>query len=199
MIAVLFILPCLWISPAHGAGNRWAVDFGGGVFIPFDGDHKDVYGTGSAFTIGVSPQLKTGMWILFDAGLIKSSGHESAVDRTFQLPEEEYTVIPVSLGIRTNGYQGPEEHGIRLYFGAAVQTVFTRWTDSNGESFDTPTVGLLFEMRPEVTVSGPWNLWLRNRFHFMGNSDYRGGSVADLNYSGSVLQLGVSYLVESGR
>jgi hypothetical protein len=196
----LFIscLILIFLAPSVSADRvPLAIDIGGGVLFPWDGDHRDIYGSGPALSLGISPRLpRADTWFLFELGFVRSSGREFSFDPTFELPEETYWLFPVSVGLRTNAFRSDPPSPIRFYIGAAAETVFTWWKRENDETFNTPTVGVVFEMRPEVAVSETWSVWVRNRLDLLGGVEYRGSGIPEINYSGNTLQLGLSYRVQ---
>ena len=180
----------LLVSPAAvRAANM--IELGGGVFTPFESDHRDVYGAAPVFAAGFSSRLgDRDTWFFVDVGYTRSSGQELTSDPTFELGDAEYQVVPVNLGVRTDVVKTPG-HPVKLYLGAAWQTVFTRWEDPLLGSDRTPTFGVMFEVRPEFVVSDRWDVWVRQRISFQAGADYP--SNLELNYSGSLLEAGFGW------
>lgn len=184
-------------APASARTVPLAIDVGAGLFFPGDGDHREIYGTGAAFSLGVSPRLARGdAYITLEAGLVRSSGMEFSNDPTFEAPDETYWLVPLSVGVRANAVRTDPPSPVRLYLGVAGETVLTWWKREGSDSHSTPTIGLSAELRPEVDLSPSMGLWLRTRVSLLGSVRYRESGIPEINYSGNTLQLGLSYRVE---
>ncbi|MBU1702344.1 MAG: porin family protein [Candidatus Eisenbacteria bacterium] len=174
----------------------YAFDAGGGFFVPLDSGNRSAYGTGAEFSFGFSPMLSTsGTWLMFEVGYMKSAGHEYWNDPTFEMPEDKYWLVPIRLGVRRDVLAESTSFPIKFCLGAGFQTILTGWKDGYGTSYKSPTFGLLLEIRPELTLSGPWGLWLSNRMTFLGDVTYEDSDIPEINYSANSLQIGLSYTV----
>jgi hypothetical protein len=194
LITILILIP---ISPVLSAErNPFAIEVGGGALIPWDGDHREIYGNGVALSLGVSPKLPKGdTWLILETGFVRSQGREFSFDPTFERPEETYWLIPLSVGLRANAFPTSPPAAWKFYVGAALETVFTWWKRDDGETFHNATVGVAVEMRPEVALGGPWSLWLRSRLSLLAGVDYRDSPIPEINYSSNTFQFGMSYRV----
>lgn len=194
LISAFFVL--VPSAPSLAGGNPFAIEVGAGALIPWDGDHREIYGNGTALSLGFSPMLPKGdTWLILEAGFVRSKGREYSFDPTFELPEETYWLLPVTVGLRANVFPTSPPGPLRFYVGAALETVFTWWRRGEGETFNNATVGGMVEFRPEVVLTGPWSLWLRHRLDLVGGVDYRESPIPEINYSGSIFQLGISFRV----
>lgn len=174
-----------------------AIDFGGGFFFPWDGDHRQIYGSGGDFSVGIAPRLPRGdAWITFEVGLVRSEGSEVTRDPTFEPPDETYWLVPIVVGLRANAFAFDPPSRIRLYLGVGVETVFTRWKRDGQDAHGTPTAGVVGDIRPEVDIGRSWSLWIRNRVSILADVRYRDSGIPDLNFSGNSVQLGASYRME---
>ncbi len=168
------------------------IDLCVGGLAPFDSELRDAYGVATALTLGYAPRLGAGdTRLILDVGYIHSSGAEFTNDATFEIPKAEYTLYPINIGVRTNfvpSVGGP----VALYLGVALQWTPTRWEAPFVGSESTPVLGALVELRPELTLSDRWGVWVRNRISLVSDSDF-GNRIADLNSSGSLLEIGASF------
>lgn len=186
----VLVLPC----PREARAGA-AVDAGGGFLVPFDGDHREIYGAAGLASLGVSASVGDGhTWLFAQGGFAKSSGDEFPADPTFEIGKAEYRLYPIEIGVRTDVLRGPPDRRVGFFLGAAWQTIFTTWEDVNGESFDSPTLGLALQIRPSYRLGERTSVWVSQRLSMIGSTDYN-RRVNQLNYSGSILEFGVSLLV----
>jgi hypothetical protein len=168
------------------------VDLGGGVHLPFRAQQREVYGLGSTFALSYSGRLGSDSWVSLEVGHTRASGREFQWDATFERPEEEYWFVPLVVGLRDNLVPSDIDTPFRFYGGIGLAMVQTGWREGSGASHQAATWGLVFEIRPEVSLAERWNLWVRERASFLAVVDYA-GPVSDLNYSGLAAQVGLSF------
>jgi hypothetical protein len=195
LVALVTALAIHLISagPASAEGLSQAIDFSGGAAIPFDSEHRDVYGVGSAIGFGYSYRLTTGdVWLTLDAGYRRASGQEFFDDPTFEFEDAEYWLVPLGIGIRTNLIPAAHRRNVQLYGGASFLTVVTHWEGPFGESDHSSVLGFAVELRPEIAINDRWGFWFRDRFSFLGEVTYD-GLVNDLNHSSSTIEAGLRY------
>jgi hypothetical protein len=178
---------------ALAARSEHALELGAGVFVPFSGDNRDDFGTGGALQIGLASRLGwKSTWLVADAGFIRSRGQDFPDDDTFETPDSECWVIPVTLGVRVNASSEGETLPVRLYLGTGFLTVFTSYEPAFGESSSTPAFGGMAELRTEISLGSRSNLYIRQRVALMTDVDYE-SRTGDLNHSGTVLDAGLNY------
>jgi len=167
------------------------VEAGGGVFVPFDRDHREVYGSSPAFTLGISSAFGTrGSRVFLDVGHVRGSGDELTFDPTFvRAPDAEYRLLPVTLGLRFDVNSDPDQ-AFRLFLGLGLRTCFTHWEGIDA-SESAPTLGLMGELRPELRVGNDWTVWVRQRLDLVRDVDY-GAPAPLLDYSAGTLEIGAS-------
>jgi hypothetical protein len=195
-LPALLLLP--FSSPAAGAQTRYRIEAGGGVFIPLDGDERDAFGPAGLVNVGFAAGLTTGILLTLDAGMFHASGEEFTGDPTFDLPESRYSGYPVTLGFRFNTSSSGEERPVRLYLGLGVRTLFTRYEPPFGADQSASLVGLVTEFRPEIRLGEKTDLYLRQRFVFIGNTDH-GNRTREVDFNGSALDLGLTWTLSSGQ
>lgn len=202
LLAVVAAGPALFLlsfsDPVAGAETRYRIEAGGGVFIPLDGDERDAFGPAGLVNVGFAAGLTPGIWLTLDAGMFRASGEEFVGDDTFDLPESHYSGYPVTLGFRFNTSSSGEERPVRLYVGLGVRTLFTRYEPPFGPDHTASLTGVVTEFRPEIRLGDKTDLYLRQRFAFMGNTDH-GNRTRDVDFNGSALDLGLTRTLSSGR
>jgi hypothetical protein len=177
-------------SPAQSA---LLIDMGGGLHVPFEGEQRDDYGTAPSVSLGAALALGgQRTWAFLDVGYTWDSGEEFTPDPTFDAEDTEYGLVPITLGVRTDFMKPGLSDHVGIFGGLAWQTVLTRWEFPFGRHESTPTVGVLFELRPEVKLASRWRVWLRQRVSLLGSSDY-GNIVRGRNVSGSTIHAGLSW------
>ena len=172
------------------------IELGGGFQSNFKSDHRTEFGTAGILSLGLQPghSSPTGAasfsrWTI--SGPPRTRGQP---DPTFQRPESKYWVVPIILAVQADLVPERVEGPLALYLGFGGQTVLTGFTNRYGNSRRAPTFGGLIELRPEITISPTLSIWARQRLSVMGNVRYPGG-FGDINYSGSLVQLGLSLAV----
>lgn len=189
---LLAVAPLALLCLAGPAAADVRVETGGGVLVPFQDLHREVYGSSPSVGLGVSAAIgDRGARLFLDVAHVRGEGDEIAPDPTFVgFGKAKYRLWPVTLGARFDLNPRPEQD-LRLFVGLGVRTLFTRW-EGLGLDKSSPTLGALFEWRPEYRVGDRWTVWARQRFDLLGDVDY-GPSAVKLDYSGSTLELGVSF------
>ena len=192
LVSLLFLLGTAVSAPAADRYTELALEAGAGVFVPFDGEDRDVFGVGSLGSVGLGARLSNTTWLMLETGAIHASGQDYSGDPTFETEKSSYWVYPVTLGFRVNTSGEGEARPVRLYLGFGVRTLFTTFDAPFVGRHDATTVGLVFEMRPEFSLGARSNLYVRHRFLFGGDGTY-GGRVSRLHFGGSSLDFGLSY------
>lgn len=180
-------------SPARAERGLLRLEAGGGFGAPFGAEPRSVLGAHSRTQIGAALQVTDTAEIFLDAGWARSSGHELAVDPTFDQAPSTWDMFPVTFGFR-GGPRPVTSPGrdVRVLLGAGWQTCFVAYRPEFGEVRHEPTQGLVLELRPEVRV-GPWTVWAAERVTLVATVAYADVPVREINTSGTSLQLGVSY------
>ncbi len=187
MIIALFLLS----APTIHAGIRMEV--GGGIFTPFDNELRDAYDAGGAIQIGLSMSSPGSRAEIFlDGGYRKSSGSEYSDDPTFELPESEYSLIPIGFGVRGDLFPHQPGDRLSLLAGFTMQHVFSKWKGSFEDSEKTTVFGLAIELRPEYQLGDRWSVWVSQRFSTLGDAAYD-SRAGELDYSSSTLMAGIAY------
>jgi hypothetical protein len=171
------------------------VEAGGGVLIPYDQDHRSVYGSSPAFVLGASSAFgDQGARVFLDVAHVRGSGDELRFDPTFQSPAEAtYRLWPITFGLRIDVNSIPDQH-FRLFLEFGLRSVFTRWEGLDASS-SSPTFGGLVGLRPEYLVGDRWSVWVRQRVDILRDVDYaRPRGVLD--YSGGTLELGCTFRLD---
>lgn len=168
------------------------IEAGGGAFVPYDQDHREVYGSSPSFGAGISSALgENGARVFLDLAHVRGSGDELDPDPTFEgAGDTEYRLWPVTLGVRLDLNRTPDQD-LRLFLGFGFRTVFTHW-EGAGRSGSSPTFGGLVELRPEYRAGDRWTVWLRQRLDVLRDASY-GIPWRALDYSASTLEAGLSF------
>jgi hypothetical protein len=179
-------------AEASAQPTRWAVELGGGVLVPFDGNLRESYGMAGFGSIGFAIRLNArDTWIFLESGWFSDTGREAVSDPTFDL-EFEYRVIPLHFGVRGNVLADVEEPGpIALYLGFGTHLMHVRREDPFGNSGTAPTIGVFLELRPEIPLGERTSIWARNRLYAAADADIP--DAPSFNFSGSNFQMGLSY------
>ena len=193
-VVSIFLVGCSVHAVAH------SLEAGGGVHIPFGGDERSQFGTGTAFTLGYSLPLTPGhsskdTWLILEAAYISGTGEPDTSDPTFVAPAEQFWFLPLVVGVRTNFVSKAHASPVGVYGGICLASVLSGYQDINGKTRTSPTLGVAFELRPEFKMSPGFSLWVRQRISVLGSVNYSNSS-GSLNYSGSTLQLGLTYKVK---
>jgi hypothetical protein len=192
-LAACSIVLALASPAAHGtAAASVDVEAGAGRFSAFESDHRSTYGAAPVVTLGLSARIGDGSARAFlEAAYLAGSGSELAPDPTFVPDDARYRLVPLSLGVRADLVSRASRSPLRFFLGVAWQTVLTSFDGPFSASERTPTQGLLLEARPQARLGSSWSLWLCQRFSVLANARYDGAQ-SELDYSGSLLQIGLS-------
>ena len=172
-----------------------SIELGGGFQSNFDSAHRTEFGTAGILSLGYSvPLVPERSRFLLEADYLWATADQGQADPTFQRPESKYWVLPIILAVQADLVPGRVGGPVALYLGLGGQTVLTGFTDRSGVARRAPTIGGLIELRPEITLSPTLSIWARQRLSLVGDLHYSGGS-GDINYSGSLVQLGLSVTV----
>jgi hypothetical protein len=178
-----------------GISSGHSLELAGGVHSNFDSEHRDRFGTDTAWSLGYATPLspkhgRSDVQLMLEVSYVSASD-DGLRDPTFTGTEESYRFVPLLMGVRTNFVQNKDHPGIRLYGGLAVTTVLGRFENLNGETDNATTFGGAVELRPEFTLTGPLSLWFRQRVYVFGDTRYRG--FGEINYSGASMQAGLCW------
>jgi hypothetical protein len=188
LVLIVLLAPVLH-APALEAHS---LEIAGGFQSSFDSDHRSVYGTTGAVSVGyAAPLWPQRSWLMFEVSYLWASGESLQYDPTFDRPDAEYWVVPFVLGVRANVVPERIQGPISFYLGLGGVSALTGFKDHLGKTYRAPTWGAMVELRPEVAVSEVFSLWARQRFTLLAEVDYDSGA-RNLNYSGSVFQMGLS-------
>jgi hypothetical protein len=192
-ICLAAIVVCLFLvvgsTPALPPGHE--VELAGGVALPFESDHRDVYGPEAAFTAGYAGTLlHTRKQLFLELGYFRAAGDEYTLDGTFELPRSSYWYAPFSVGIRGD-LSSPKTSGrVLLGFGLQYAPVF--WRGPFGETRDDAAFGALGELREDLPLSSGMRLWFRQRLSLLTSVDFD-TSVRTLNLSSGHFGMGLSF------
>lgn len=171
------------------------IELGGGFQSNFKSDHRTEFGTAGILSLGYSLAIVPDRSrFLLEVDYLWATADQGQPDPTFQRPESKYWVVPIILAVQADLVPERVEGPLAIYLGFGGQTVLTGFTNRDGNSRREPTFGGLIELRPEITISPTLSIWARQRLSVMGNVRYPGG-FGDINYSGSLVQLGLSLAV----
>jgi hypothetical protein len=172
------------------------VDLGAGGMTPLRSEHRRAYGTSPGFSGGVSSRFGAGSGRAFlEVAYVAASGSEVPRDPTFEAEELTYRLVPVSVGLRGELGEPSPDASFHVLVGAGWQTVFS-WRDTpDDDGRSSPTIGGFVEIQPEVRIDARWCVWLRQRLAFLADTTYD-DPLASINYSGSLLQLGVGLALD---
>lgn len=169
-----------------------AIDVSGGIFVPFDGQDRNAFGSGSVVNLGFSSSISDrGNWVVVETGLVHGSGTEFASDGTFELDRtSSYWLYPLTVGFRFNTVIKGEERPVRLYMGFGIRTLFSRYRGPFGGATSATTMGVYVELRPEFSLSRRTSLFVRERISTNYGTNY-GGRTTNLDYAGGTLDFGL--------
>lgn len=186
------VLSFLALAAPLSAGADVRLEAGGGALVPFGRDQRGIYGTSSAFLVGISSAFgDNGSRFFLDVGHVRGSGDELPPDPTFEgIGRAKFRLWPVALGARFDLNRNPEQN-LRLFLGIGARTVFTHWEGVTADG-SAPTAGAFVEWRPEYRIGARWTVWARQRLDLLGDVEY-GTDASVLNYSGTTLELGFSF------
>lgn len=188
LLAVLLVFP----PPvsAHESDKDWAIELGTGATVLFDSDMREVFGTPTPWTLGISKQLEhSHSWVLLEAGWIKASGREFIGDPTFEIEDSTFRIIPVSLGVRL-ALDNKDSSDLRLFFGLGAQFVFAEWDQPLVGERTASTTGFYMELQPEVALGESLALFLRGRVSALLDASFPDIS-GDRNFSANTLGFGL--------
>jgi len=187
LFATLLSAGTFYTTCAFGHG----LELSGGIHTNFNGEHRDRFGNAPIVSVAYSaPIAPKDVHVLLELSYLSNSGQLTA-NRTFELPDGRYWVLPLIAGIRTNVISGQGPRSFALYLGFGVMTVFSEFEAPNGSRYTGTTFGGMAEMRPQLGLTDRLLVWVRERISVMDDVSYQ--PWATLNYSGAALQLGMSY------
>jgi hypothetical protein len=184
---VLSILIALsWPLPVFSHG----LELSAGIHTNLDGDHRQAYGNAGAVSLGYGTPITAGdTHLIAEISYLWNSGKAGQLDPTFETPEPRYWIVPLLLGIRTDLLSSSSNGSTDLYFGLGVLTAFTGYEDPYAGTRTATTLGMMFELRPQVRLSSEIAIWARERLSILSEAKY---GTTQMDYTGATLQLGLS-------
>ena len=179
-----------------GQATPLTVSAGGGVYVPLSRELREIYGSGGAFTAALAaPLAENRSRLRLEVGYVSASGRQIEEDPTFELDQNRFWLVPLSLGLETNAHSSGGEDAVRVFVGLHAILAFTGWDDPLLGDFRSPAMGGAFEVRPELPVKRDLALWVSYRLAVLSEVDYRpgGGRVTEFAYTGGTMQGGLAY------
>ncbi|MCA9729513.1 MAG: hypothetical protein KC729_17635, partial [Candidatus Eisenbacteria bacterium] len=176
-----FAVPLLLASLTLGTGTASAVPYvlsaGGGVYVPWNGGLREIYGSGGEVTFGfAAPLVENRSRVRVDVGYVSASGDQIRRDPTFELDGNRFWLLPVSLGVETNAHPTGGPDAVRVYVGLQGVIAFSGWKDPLLGSFHNPALGGALELRPELPVHRSWLVWMSYRLLALTSVEYGSGA-----------------------
>jgi hypothetical protein len=172
------------------------ISAGGGVYVPLSRELREVYGSGGAFTAALlAPLVENRSRLRVEVSYVAASGPQIEEDPTFELDENRFWLVPLSLGLETNAHPTGGADAVRVFVGLHAILAFTGWEDPLLGDFRSPAMGGAFEVRPELPVRRDLALWVSYRLAVLSEVDYRpaGGRATEFAYTGGTMQAGLAY------
>ena len=189
ILVIPFLLPLA--IPRIAAAEPIHLSLTGGIHSPLGEDERDDFGIAPQFGIGIATEFADGASMLgLDFGYVRSGGEEGS-NPTFDLPESHYTLVPITMSVTTRLADDSKNPWPKIYIGFFATVMPTSYTDANGDSESTPTVGAGLELRPEFRLGERGRGLARTRLQLVDTIDY-GDLGSDYNSSALSLELGVS-------